>query len=187
MPREPGWACRLRRAPSRPAVAGSLSRRQGPPAARSGSPFRRDAADRSAGSDPNSYELFRDSSDRPPAASGTIIVPAPDQGTRHLTVTFHALWILCALGAIVIAAAGAAHTRQLVAFAAGAVVAASVTGPDRLPDPVWAGALGVAAAAIYLCWPRHAVMSAAIGGAFAGMLTALLEVQGVPRVVALVV
>jgi hypothetical protein len=97
-----------------------------------------------------------------------------------VTITFHALWMLCALGAVVFAAAAARRARDLAALSAGFAVAAVLASPEQLPDPRWAGLLAAGAAAVYLFRPRYAILSAAVGGGLAGMWTALLEVQGLP-------
>ena len=103
-----------------------------------------------------------------------------------MTLSFYALWMLCALGAVVFAVAAARHRREqafvAVGFGAGALFAA----PERLPDPAVVGTLTAAAAAVYLFRPRYALLAAGFGGALGGMWTALLEVQGLPLAVALI-
>ena len=98
-----------------------------------------------------------------------------------MTTTFHALWMLCALGAVVHAATAAHRVRDVTALAVGFVLATIVASPQRLPDPVWVGALSAGVAIAVLFRPRFAVLAAGWGGALGGMLTALTEVQGVPR------
>jgi hypothetical protein len=98
-----------------------------------------------------------------------------------VTLTFHALWMLCALGSVVLAAAAAGSgIPALVAMAAAFLATVRIVGAAALPDPGLAGAVTVAAAAIFLFRPRYAVFGAALGGALAGMWTGLLEVQGLP-------
>jgi hypothetical protein len=86
--------------------------------------------------------------------------------------------MLCAFGVVVHAATAARRSRDLVALAAGFILAAAIASPQRLPDPAWAGVVTAAAAVVVLFRPRYAVMSAAWGGALGGMFTALTEVQG---------
>jgi hypothetical protein len=95
-----------------------------------------------------------------------------------VTIAFHALWMLCALGTVVYSAAAARRARDLTALAIGFVVATIVTSPQRLPDPAWVGVLSAGIAMVALFRPRFAVLAAAWGGALGGMLTALTEVQG---------
>lgn len=104
-----------------------------------------------------------------------------------MTLSFHALWMLCALGAVVFAAAAARHVREQAFMAGGFAAGALLAAPERLPDPAVVGTLAAGAAAVYLFRPRDAMLAAAVGGALAGMWTALLEVQGLPLTVALVV
>ena len=97
-----------------------------------------------------------------------------------MTLSFHALWMLCALGTVVFAAAASSRTSHRLTMAAGFAAAASYASPDRLPDPVWVAALVATGAAIFLFRPRYAIVSALIGGAVGGLWTGLLEVQGLP-------
>ena len=103
-----------------------------------------------------------------------------------MTPTFHALWMLCALGAVVFASAA---TRRLdrAGLAVGFGAAALLTSGSNLPDPVWMGGFAAMVAVSYLFKPRLRLLSVGIGGAFAGSWSALLEVQGLPMVVALAV
>lgn len=100
-----------------------------------------------------------------------------------MTLTFQALWLLCGLGAVVCAAASARRARDLAGLATGFAAAVAVVSPGRPPDAATAGTLAVLAAAIALFRPRWAILSALAGGALAGMLSALLEVQGLPPLV----
>ena len=101
-----------------------------------------------------------------------------------MTLSFHALWMLCAFGVVVHAAAAARRVRELIGLAAGFVVAAVIATPQRLPDPAWAGVVSAAAAAVILFRPRYAIACAAWGGALGGMLTAMTEVQGLHPIAA---
>lgn len=102
-----------------------------------------------------------------------------------MTLTYHALWMLCALGAAVFAAATPAGVRHSAAVAAGFAAAALLTSGSSLPDAVWTGGLAAVAAAAYLFKPRLKLVAISIGGALAGLWATLLEVQGLPVVVAL--
>ena len=100
-----------------------------------------------------------------------------------MTITYHALWMLCALGAVVFATGGASQIRSLAALAIGLVGGLMWWSPGRLPDAAATGMLTVLVAALYLFYPRLRIVAVAFGGALAGMLAALLEVQGVSTVV----
>lgn len=102
-----------------------------------------------------------------------------------MTLSFHALWMLCAFGVVVHAATAARRSRDLAALAAGFVLATVIATPQRLPDPAWAGVLTAAAGVVVLFRPRYAVVSAAWGGALGGMFTALTEVQGLHPIAAM--
>ncbi len=101
-----------------------------------------------------------------------------------MTISFHALWMLCAFGVVVHAATAARRARDLFAFAAGFVIATIGASPQRLPDPAWVGVVSAAAAVVILFRPRYAIASAAWGGALGGTLTAMTEVQGLHPVAA---
>ena len=101
-----------------------------------------------------------------------------------MTISFHALWMLCACGVVVHATTAARRVRDLAAFAAGFVVATIVASPQRLPDPAWVGVISAGAAVVILFRPRYAMASAAWGGALGGMLTAMTEVQGLHPIAA---
>jgi hypothetical protein len=95
--------------------------------------------------------------------------------------------MLCAFGVVVHAATAARRARDLIALAAGFVVAAILASPQRLPDPAWVGVVSAAAAVVILFRPRYAPASAVWGGALGGMLTAMTEVQGLHPIAAVAV
>jgi hypothetical protein len=101
-----------------------------------------------------------------------------------VTLSFHALWMLCAFGVVVHAATAGRRVRDLIALAVGFIVAAVIASPQRLPDPAWAGVVSAGAAVVLLFRPRYAMASAAWGGALGGMLTAMTEVQGLHPIAA---
>ena len=104
-----------------------------------------------------------------------------------VTLSFHALWMLCALGAVVFAATVSRHLRDRASMAGGLLLGILMASPGRLPEPAIVGSMAAAAAAVALFRPRYAMLSAACGGALAGVWSALLEVQGLPSPVALMV
>jgi hypothetical protein len=96
--------------------------------------------------------------------------------------------MLCALGAVVFAAAAAkGSVRQSAALAGGFGFAALFTSGSSLPDASWTGGLAAAGAAVWLFKPALRLASAAIGGVLAGSWTALLEVQALPMAAALLI
>jgi hypothetical protein len=104
-----------------------------------------------------------------------------------VTVTFHAVWMLCAVGSIVFAAVAARQVWPAAALLAGFAIAAVLVDPVRLPDSVTVGVLTAAAALVYLCRPRYRFFGAMCGGALSGVWVGLSEVQGIPKYSALAV
>jgi len=96
-----------------------------------------------------------------------------------VTLTYHALWMLCALGTVVFATAAAPHLRSVAALAAGLIAGLVWWSPARVPDAAVAGLLTLLAATLYLFRPRLRLVAAAFGGALAGMLAALVEMYGI--------
>ena len=96
-----------------------------------------------------------------------------------LTLFFHLVWMLCALGAVVFAAAAARDRRRAVGFGGGLIIGLVMarSGP---PDPALAGSLSVGAVGIFLFRPRYADLAAMLGGSVAALWTALLQAQGLP-------
>jgi hypothetical protein len=95
-----------------------------------------------------------------------------------VTLTFYALWMLCALGAATFAAAAAPRRRWLVALAVGFVSPAIFSGPARAPDPEVAGLFAAGGAIVYLFRPRYAWLAFVLGGAVAGMVIQVAAVLG---------
>jgi hypothetical protein len=95
-----------------------------------------------------------------------------------VTLTFHVLWMFCALGAVVFAATPAASWRGAMACAGTFAAAVAWWSPDRLPDHAWLGVIGAAIAALSLARPSRTVARLALAGVLAGAWSALLEVQG---------
>lgn len=97
-----------------------------------------------------------------------------------MTLTFHALWLLCAVAAVAFAARAAARTRLLLATGVGYLLALAWSGVDRLPDPELAGVVAALAALVYLFRPGLDWAAAASGGVLTGMLTTLVGAVGAP-------
>ncbi len=100
-----------------------------------------------------------------------------------MTLTFHALWMLCALGAATFAAAAAPRRRWLIALAIGFVSPAVFSGPAPVPDPEVAGLFAAGGAIVYFFRPRYAWFAFVLGGAVAGMLVQVTTVLGAPALV----
>ena len=100
-----------------------------------------------------------------------------------MTLTFHALWMLCALGAATFAAAAAPRREWLIALAIGFVSPTLFSGLAPSPDPEVAGLLVAGGAILYLFRPRYAWFAFVLGGAVAGMLIQVTTVLGVSAVV----
>ena len=98
-----------------------------------------------------------------------------------MTVTFHALWMLCALGATTFAAAAAPRRTWLVAVTIGFLAVVMLPGTE--PDPEVAGLFGAIGAIVYLFRPRYAWFGFVLGGALAGMLVKVAALLGGPVVV----
>jgi len=97
-----------------------------------------------------------------------------------VTVTFHAVWMLCALGATTFVAAAAPRRRWLVALAVGFFTVVML--PGMQPDPEVAGLVASCGALVYLFRPRYAWFGLVLGGALAGMLVKVFALLGAPVV-----
>jgi hypothetical protein len=97
-----------------------------------------------------------------------------------VTVTFLALWMLCALGAATFASVAAPRRQWLVALAIGFVSVFVFSGPGQSPDPEVAGLFATAGAVVYLFRPRYAWFAMVLGGVLAGMLVQVLGLIGSP-------
>ena len=100
-----------------------------------------------------------------------------------MTLFFHLVWMLCALGTATFAAASARDPFRAIGFTAGVVVGIALarSGP---PDPALAGGLALGAVAVFLFKPKYAALAAVPGGAVAGLWSALLQAQGLPFLLA---
>jgi hypothetical protein len=127
----------------------------------------------------------------------------------HVNVFFHAVWLLCGLGAAVFAthAAPPSEARpgdvsrtplgarshfmdmclDVCALAVGFTAGTAVIRPDRLPDPVWIGGVVAGVASLQLVKPGTRAIAPACAGALAGLMGSLFAAQGIPRVPSVVV
>lgn len=101
------------------------------------------------------------------------------------------LWYVCGLSAIVFAAGLPLTWGPLAAFgamfAAVASAVALAAGGSTVPDVALAGGVAALAAAWLLLRSPRPLAAAALAGMFAGAWTAALEVQGLHRMLAVVV
>ncbi len=102
-----------------------------------------------------------------------------------MTVTFLALWMLCALGTATFAAVAAPRRQWLVALAAGFASVFVFSSPAQSPDPEVTGLIAIAGAVVYLFRPRYAWLAMVLGGALAGMLVQLVGLIGAPLMLTL--
>lgn len=106
----------------------------------------------------------------------------------RLTLFFHALWMLCAMGTTVLAVVPETPVPlRAGALLLGFVLAFASTSTDALPDPAGVGLVVAIVALGHLFRPGIAPLTLLIAGALAGLWSALLRVQGLPTSVALLV
>jgi hypothetical protein len=98
---------------------------------------------------------------------------------------FHALWMVCALGAAVFAAAAHRRMRDRAALAAGFVAGLALVSPSGIPDVTLVGLMAAGAAALYIFRPRYSLLAVALGGSLGGVFASLLQLQGLPSWAAL--
>jgi hypothetical protein len=104
-----------------------------------------------------------------------------------MTLTFHALWMVCALGAAVFAAAAHRRVRDRVALIVGFIAGLALVSPTGIPDVTVVGFVAAGAAALYLFRPRFSLVAVALGGSLGGVFASLLQLQGLPSWLALAV
>jgi hypothetical protein len=104
-----------------------------------------------------------------------------------VTLTFHALWMLCALGAAAFAAAPGRVPawKGLSTLAVSFALTAGWLGQGRLPDHAVIGMVAAVASGAVLTRPGRVVVPIAGGGVLAASWGALLAAQGVPMYLAL--
>lgn len=98
---------------------------------------------------------------------------------------FHALSMLCGLGTATFATS-ATGWRTASGLTLGFAAAAVLIRPERLPNPVWTGGLVALAAILQLVRPGVRPLTAASGGALAGLWSSILRMQGLPPAPALI-
>jgi len=91
-----------------------------------------------------------------------------------------ALWLICALGTVALAAAGTPGRRGLVWIGAGLVAGAAGVRVFRLPAPEELAAVVALVAFLRLVRPQAGGLAAATAGVAAGAWSRVLELQGVP-------
>lgn len=104
----------------------------------------------------------------------------------ELSLSFYALAMLCSLAAVAFVALDTTR-RGAGAVAIGFVLGAVAARPDRLPDPVWVGAIVAALAAAAVMRPRAGTLAAAAGGVLGGIWISLLQVEGLSMAAAVAV
>lgn len=105
-----------------------------------------------------------------------------------MSLTFHALAMLCGLGAPAFAAVRVRPSWLGVgAVAVGFAAAIPWFGPERSPDAVWVGALVALAAAAQLVRRDAPIVAALMAGALAALWGSTLRVDGISWPVAVAV
>lgn len=102
-----------------------------------------------------------------------------------MSLLFHALWLLCGIGAAVFAATAVRGRWSLGLLAAGFLAGAIVSFPAP-PASEWLGVLAALVAVTGLVWPRHWILTSLTAGLLAGVWSALLQAQSLPPVAAVV-
>lgn len=97
-----------------------------------------------------------------------------------VTVTFHLLWMLCALGAVALTAASATRWRRLAALSAGYAGSLALIGARTPPDAEAAGLLAAGSALVFLFVARYAWLAALCGGTLAATGVRMLVLAGAP-------
>ena len=101
-----------------------------------------------------------------------------------MTLPFYALGMLCALGAVVLAAAPAPSRQGYASAAALFCLGAGWTAWAGVPPAQVVGCLAAAGAAAFLLRPTWDVPAAGLGGALAGVWSGVLATQGLIRWIA---
>lgn len=98
-----------------------------------------------------------------------------------MTVTFHLLWALCALGAVALAAvSGRAPWTAMVAVGVGLAAGVWWLGAREVPDAAWFGLSVLAIAATRLASLRGIVVAAFVAGGLSAVWMSMLRVAGLP-------
>jgi hypothetical protein len=103
-----------------------------------------------------------------------------------LTLAFHVLWTLCALGTVVLAALAARRLSHVALAAVSCAVALALPAAAE-PDAAIVGTAVASVASIVLWRPRFRVVVAAAAGVLAATWTRMVQLQGAPEPVAVAV
>jgi len=102
-------------------------------------------------------------------------------------LTLHALGLLCGLGATSLATWTAAQWRVRLSFLVGFLIGISALGADRFPQPGWTATVVAAVGALVLWKPAWSGLAALCGGVLAALWISILQLQGLPSALALIV
>lgn len=102
-----------------------------------------------------------------------------------MSILANALWLLCGLSAVVLAALTGRRWIGRVGLAVGFVLAILAIPAWVSLQMEWTGGLAVAGAVVLLFRPRYAVVASIAGGALAAILGLLVAQQGIPQLVSL--
>jgi hypothetical protein len=102
-----------------------------------------------------------------------------------VTLSFHGLWFLCALGATVFAAVAARRGRDLCGLSLGLLLAFGLVLRGWVPDAALVGGMAAFLAVAWLVRPSWSLALAVGGGALGGVWAGLFHLQGLPAPVAL--
>ena len=97
-----------------------------------------------------------------------------------MTLPFHALGMLCGLGAVVFVTAAGVSRRTCVSAAALFCLSVVWTAGVVIPPAEVVGYVVAIGAVVFLARPRWATTTAALGGALAGVWSGVLAAQGMP-------
>jgi hypothetical protein len=98
----------------------------------------------------------------------------------RLNLLFTALLMLCGLGSASFATTASGKRETIAALALAIVIAAARIPADALPDARWIGCVVAAVAAIQIFRTDVRWIGPLCGGALAGLLGALVQIQGLP-------
>ena len=103
-----------------------------------------------------------------------------------MNLLFTALLMLCGLGTAIFATTAARKRGALAALGLGFATGAVLIRPDVLPNASWTGGIVAGVAALQIFRPDVRFLAPLCGGALAAMWSALLQIQGLPPVAALI-
>lgn len=94
--------------------------------------------------------------------------------------------MLCGLGAASFATTAAGKRQSLTVLLLAFVGGAVFLRPEALPPAAWTGCIVAVAATLYLFRPETTIATSLCGGFLAALGTALLQIQGIPWPLALI-